>query len=129
LKNHISYEAREARANGPQHESWHSIQSMTTYALWFSPNVQCNIPRFLKRAARLPLGATERFPGGRKQKHSLGSFAVILHNTSVMIYWESFERGHGSWKFENHCNIQNMLATGKNTLQALVTSYENSMAS
>jgi len=33
-----------------------------------------------------PLGATERFSGNHEQRPSLGSCAVILHNTSVTIY-------------------------------------------
>jgi len=41
--------------------------------------------------------------GGHEQRPSLGSFAVMLHNPSVTTCWESFEGGHGSWKFENHC--------------------------
>jgi len=44
------------------------------------------IAGFIKRGPRSSLGATDRFSGGHKQKLSLGSFAVILHNSSVTIY-------------------------------------------
>jgi len=37
-----------------------------------------------------------------EQRPSLGSFAVILRYPSVTICWESFEGGHGSWKFKNY---------------------------
>jgi len=33
-----------------------------------------------------PFGATERLSGDHKQRPSLGSFAVILHNPSVTIH-------------------------------------------
>ena len=34
-----------------------------------------------------PLGATERFSGANEQRPSLGSFAVILHDPSVTMYY------------------------------------------
>jgi len=43
-------------------------------------------PGFFKRGPWSPLRNTGWFSGGHKQGPSLGSFAVILHNQSIMIY-------------------------------------------
>jgi len=47
---------------------------------------------FLKRDPRPLLGTTERFSGGQEQRPLLGSFAVILHNSSVAICQAGFFR-------------------------------------
>jgi len=47
-------------------------------------------------------GVTERFSGDHEQRPSLGKLAVILHNPSVAMCWESFEGVTAYEKFENH---------------------------
>jgi len=44
-----------------------------------------NCLRVSQTGPSAPLGATERFSGGHEQRLSLGSFALILHNSSVTM--------------------------------------------
>jgi len=69
-------------------------------------HVVSSISGFLKRGPRPPLGLTERFSGGHNQRLSLGSFAVILHNPSVMLVLDPLLRntGDGSDCSKRYCD-------------------------
>ena len=49
--------------------------------------LRLNCLRVSQTGPRPTLGPTQQFSGGHKQRLSLGSFAVILHNPSVTMYY------------------------------------------
>jgi len=48
---------------------------------------EARLTRVSQTGSSPPLGPMERFSKGHEQRPSLGSFAVILHNPSVTIYY------------------------------------------